>query len=76
MTIRFWQAIKTGDHVARKIPLTSVVHEQSEQQNDRQRDADQPKQSTFSKRHRSLHYSEGQHFRVPLVPFEAPRLQS
>jgi hypothetical protein len=33
-----------------------VVPEQREQKNDRQRNADQPEQRTFSKRHVTLHY--------------------
>jgi hypothetical protein len=32
-----------------------VMHEHGKQKNDRQRDSDQPKQSTLSERHVSLH---------------------
>jgi hypothetical protein len=33
---------------------SSMMHEDRKQQNDRQRDSNQPKQRTFSERHRSL----------------------
>jgi hypothetical protein len=45
------------DIVAQLHGVGSVMHEDRKQQNDRQRDADQPKQRTFSETHRSLHVS-------------------
>jgi hypothetical protein len=61
------------DIVAKPQHLTSsVVHEHGEEKNDRQRDSDQPKQSTLSERHDGLHsiiMMERKHVRVPLVPF-------
>jgi hypothetical protein len=36
--------------------VASMMHKQREKNNDRQRNADQPKQSTFSERHDSLHF--------------------
>jgi hypothetical protein len=60
------------DIVAKPQHLTSsVMHEHGEQKNDRQRDSDQPKQSTLSERHVSLHLvitMDRQHAPVPLVP--------
>jgi hypothetical protein len=40
--------------VAQLHGVSSVMHEDRKQQDDRQRDADQPKQRTFSETHRSL----------------------
>jgi hypothetical protein len=38
-----------------RMKSASVVHKHREEKNDRERNSDQPKQSTFSERHRILH---------------------
>ncbi len=54
--IRLMGPVDRGEiDIVAKPQVSLVVHEHGEQKNDRQRDSDQPEQSTLSERHVDLH---------------------